>query len=93
MAARSSTVPGILNPAPALTEPGTHREPKGASRSRSGPDHLIQSCGSPLHGVGPFDPLSVVAAVCLVAGATALACWIPARRAARIDPVTALRSH
>lgn len=46
-----------------------------------------------LHGVGAIDSLTF-ATVSLVMGGTALlACWIPARRVRRIDPVTALRGN
>ena len=44
-----------------------------------------------LVGVSPIDPLSfIIAAAALTLGGT-LGCLIPARRASRIDPVTALR--
>jgi putative ABC transport system permease protein len=46
---------------------------------------------SQLYGVSTLDPLPFVATV-LVLGLTAMfACYIPARRAARVDPIVALR--
>ncbi len=44
-----------------------------------------------LFGVGPADPKTVLIASFTLAGATAVACYIPARRAARVDPTTAIR--
>jgi ABC-type lipoprotein release transport system permease subunit len=41
--------------------------------------------------VQPADPVSIAAAVLALAGAGLLAAWIPARRAAAIDPLVALR--
>ena len=46
---------------------------------------------SVLYGVSPLDPVSVVATVVLLALTAVLAGLIPARRAARIDPMAALR--
>lgn len=46
---------------------------------------------SQLYELSPLDPLSIVAAVVIVAAMTILAAWLPARRATRIDPMTALR--
>ena len=44
-----------------------------------------------LFGVEPNDPATLVAVAVLMAGVGLAACWMPAARAARIDPATALR--
>jgi putative ABC transport system permease protein len=46
---------------------------------------------SMLYGVGARDPLTLVATALLLVLVALLACWIPARRAARVDPIVALR--
>jgi ABC-type antimicrobial peptide transport system permease subunit len=46
-----------------------------------------------LYGVSPFDPLSAAAAVLLLAVTAGFAAWLPARRAAAIEPMQALRSE
>ena len=40
-----------------------------------------------------IGPLPFIAAACVLALATALACWFPARRAGQADPITALRAE
>jgi ABC-type antimicrobial peptide transport system permease subunit len=44
-----------------------------------------------LYGVTPNDAISFAAAVLLMTGIGAVAAWMPARRAARVDPILALR--
>ena len=45
---------------------------------------------SQLYGISTADPLAFGAALCALAGAAILACYVPARKAARIDPIAAL---
>src|SRR5580704_3362775 len=51
---------------------------------------VSRSVVSQLWGVSPYDPLSAVSVVVLLLAIGLLACWVPARRATRISPVTAL---
>jgi putative ABC transport system permease protein len=44
-----------------------------------------------LFEVKPYDPLTLLAVAALLAGIAAAACYLPARRAARTDPMVALR--
>jgi ABC-type lipoprotein release transport system permease subunit len=46
-----------------------------------------------LFGVGPFDPAAYIAAVGVTMVAAALASYVPARRAAAIDPIETLRAE
>jgi len=46
-----------------------------------------------LSGVGPHDPATFAAVVVLLLGAARLACWFPARRASRVNPLIALRAE
>ncbi|HTU33002.1 MAG TPA: ABC transporter permease [Candidatus Acidoferrum sp.] len=52
---------------------------------------LLASFSQLLYGVGGGDPLTLVAVSVLLVGAALLACYVPARKAMRVDPITALR--
>jgi len=50
--------------------------------------HLIRSL---LFEVKPWDPITLIGVSSLLAAIALLACYVPARRATRIDPMLALR--
>jgi ABC-type antimicrobial peptide transport system permease subunit len=52
---------------------------------------LTRYAASLLYGVSPTDPWTFVAVASLLAAAAMIACYLPARRAARVDPTVALR--
>src|SRR5206468_3435939 len=52
---------------------------------------LSRLLSSLLFGVGPTDPVAFATAPLLLVAAVLLACWLPARQAARMDPMEALR--
>jgi len=52
---------------------------------------VAQVVKSMLFGLSSRDPVTYVEAAALLAIAGLMACWMPARRAAKVDPMIALR--
>jgi putative ABC transport system permease protein len=54
---------------------------------------LSRGLASLLYGVRPVDPVTFAGVAMLLVGVAGLAAWVPARRAARVDPIAALRNE
>lgn len=54
---------------------------------------LAKFASNLLRGVSPYDPVVFVTITTAIAAVALLSSWIPARRAAKIDPMNALRSE
>ena len=52
---------------------------------------VLEVLESLLYGVDPDDPLTFIATPLVVVAVALVACWFPARRAARVDPMKTLR--
>jgi predicted permease len=54
---------------------------------------LTRVLNSQLHGVSATDPITFVISLAVLTAVASLACYFPARRATRIDPIAALRDE
>lgn len=60
-------------------------------RQYFGPDSWQRQMAEQLYGVDVSDPLTLIVIAMLLTLVALLACWLPARRAAKVDPLVALR--
>jgi ABC-type lipoprotein release transport system permease subunit len=52
---------------------------------------IARAARSLLFGITPVDPLALGAVIAVLLLTSGMACYLPARRAAALDPITALR--
>ncbi|HEX9731079.1 MAG TPA: hypothetical protein VGG06_03735 [Thermoanaerobaculia bacterium] len=67
--------------------------PARSRRAWRGPPQWRSGLRGLLYGVAPHDPPTLAAVVVLVASASLAAAWVPARRAARVEPWELLRDE
>jgi predicted permease len=65
----------------------------GLAGGLAGAGALSRLIGSLLFGVQPTDPVTFAAVVATIGLVAALACWLPAWRASRVDPTVVLRDE
>ena len=65
----------------------------GATLGLAGAFVAARELKSMLFGVSPADPLTFAAVTVFLALVAFAACWIPARRATKVDPLVALRAE
>ncbi|HET8699741.1 MAG TPA: FtsX-like permease family protein, partial [Gammaproteobacteria bacterium] len=65
----------------------------GIALGLGGSVYLAKLLGGMLHGVESLDAAALAGTAAVLAGATLLAAWIPARRATRVDPLVALKEE
>lgn len=78
-----------MPPEPGYQRSSTKRQ-KEVFREVAGRRSLEDNGGRPMR-TSPNDPMTLLAITALLLVVATGACWIPARRASRLDPVSALR--
>jgi ABC-type antimicrobial peptide transport system permease subunit len=63
----------------------------GIALGLAGAFFLARLLATELYGISPIDSITYVSVAVLVALVTVAACYVPARRAMRVDPLAALR--
>ena len=94
---------GVRYPARARRHRRGHRPSRRRLRRFASPESascwdwrapgLVRLCCDLLYGIKPTDPVVFASTTALLAAIALSACVIPARRALRVDPITALRSE
>jgi ABC-type antimicrobial peptide transport system permease subunit len=65
----------------------------GAAFGLAGGYAATRSMDSLVAGIETSDPMTFLAVTAVLLGAAAIACYLPARRAAQLDPLIALRAE
>jgi putative ABC transport system permease protein len=65
----------------------------GVAAGSVGALFLTRLLASFIYKVSPMDPITFVIVALLLVGVTLVACYVPARRTAQIDPVNTLREE
>ena len=71
---------------------GTLQALAGLAIGLSGAVLLMRSLRTVLFEIGPADPLTLLGVAAILTSTSLLACYVPARRAMKVDPVKALRA-
>jgi putative ABC transport system permease protein len=76
-----------------VTRDGLSVAAMGIAFGLAGALALARSLSGLLFGVAATDPTTVIVSTGVILLVTLMACWRPARRAARVDPMVALREQ